>query len=220
VAGRRRIGIVGGTFDPPHVGHLALARAARDAWALDEVRLMPTGRSWQKAGAGASAAQRLDMVRLALAGVAPAERLVVDDREVRRDGPTYTVDTLRELRAELGDEPMLVLVLGSDQLRNLHTWHRWRELFDLAHVVATQRERVPLDALPPELEAELAARGGDALPDAPAGAIAFFRMPPVAVSATALRAQLGRGERPAGLSPPAVLDYIETNGLYRRPQGT
>jgi nicotinate-nucleotide adenylyltransferase len=220
VAGRRRIGIVGGTFDPPHVGHLALARAARDAWSLDEVRLMPTGRSWQKAGAGASGAQRLDMVRLALEGVAPGERLVVDDREVRRDGPTYTVDTLRELRAELGDEPMLVLVLGSDQLRNLHTWHRWRELFDLAHVVATQRERVPLDALPPELEAELAARGGDALPDAPAGAIAFFRMPPVAVSATALRAQLGRGERPAGLSPPAVLDYIETNGLYRRPQGT
>lgn len=220
MAGRRRIGIVGGTFDPPHVGHLALARAARDAWSLDEVRLMPTGRSWQKAGAGASGAQRLDMVRLALEGVAPVERLVVDDREVRRDGPTYTVDTLRELRAELGDEPMLVLVLGSDQLRNLHTWHRWRELFDLAHVVATQRERVPLDALPPELEAELAARGGDALPDAPAGAIAFFRMPPVAVSATALRAQLGRGERPAGLSPPAVLDYIETNGLYRRPQGT
>ncbi len=217
---RRRVGIVGGTFDPPHVGHLALARAARDAWALDEVRLMPTGRSWQKAGAGATSAQRLEMVRLALAGTAPAERLVVDDREVRRDGPTYTVDTLRELRAELGAEPMLVLVLGSDQLRNLHTWHRWRELFEHAHVVATQRERVPLDALPPEVEAELAARGADALPDAPAGTIAFFRMPAVPVSATALRAQLARGERPAGLSPPAVLDYIETNGLYRPPPGT
>jgi nicotinate-nucleotide adenylyltransferase len=219
VAARRRIGIVGGTFDPPHVGHLALARAARDAWALDEVRLMPTGRSWQKAAGGATAAQRLEMIRLALDGVAPAERLVVDDREVRRDGPTYTVDTLRELRAELGPEPMLVLVLGSDQLRNLHTWHRWRELLEHAHVVATQRERVPLEDLPAEVEAELAARGADALPDAPSGTIAFFRMPPVAVSATALRAQLGRGERPAGLSPPAVLDYIETNGLYRRPQG-
>lgn len=220
MAGRRRIGIVGGTFDPPHVGHLALARAARDAWALDEVRLMPTGRSWQKTGAGAGSAQRLAMVRLALAGVAPAERLIVDDREVRRDGPTYTVDTLRELRAELGPEPMLVLVLGSDQLRNLHTWHRWRELFEHAHLVATQRERVPLDALPAEVESELAARGADALPDAPGGAIAFFRMPAVPVSATALRAQLARGERPDGLSPPAVLDYIETNGLYRAPSGT
>jgi nicotinate-nucleotide adenylyltransferase len=220
VAARRRIGLVGGTFDPPHVGHLALARAARDAWALDEVRLVPTGRSWQKAGAGATAAQRLEMVRLTLAGVPPAERLLVDDREVRRDGPTYTVDTLRELRAELGTEPMLVLVLGSDQLRNLHTWHRWRELFDHAHVVATQRERVPLDALPPQIEAEVAARGAGALPDAPAGSIAFFRMPAVPVSATALRAQLGRGERPVGLSPPAVLDYIESNRLYRSPPGT
>lgn len=220
MAARRRIGIVGGTFDPPHVGHLALARAARDAWSLDEVRLVPTGRSWQKADAGASSAQRLAMTRLALDGLDASERLVVDEREVRRDGPTYTVDTLRELRAELGPEVMLVLVLGSDQLRNLHTWHRWRELFGLAHLVATQRERVALDDLPTEVEGELAARGADALPDAPAGTIAFFRMPPVAVSATALRAQLARGERPAGLSPPAVLDYIETNGLYRRPQGT
>jgi nicotinate-nucleotide adenylyltransferase len=220
VAARRRIGLVGGTFDPPHVGHLALARAARDAWSLDEVRLVPTGRSWQKADAGATSAQRLAMTRLALAGIDPSEHLVVDDREVRRDGPTYTVDTLRELRAELGAEPMLVLVLGSDQLRNLHTWHRWRELFGLAHLVATQRERVALDGLPAEVGAELSSRGADALPDAPAGTIAFFRMPPVAVSATALRAQLARGERPAGLSPPAVLDYIETNGLYRRPQGT
>jgi nicotinate-nucleotide adenylyltransferase len=217
VAARRRIGLVGGTFDPPHVGHLALARAARDAFGLDEVRLVPTGRSWQKAGAGASSAQRLAMTRLAVAGLAPAERLTVDDREVRRNGPTYTVDTLRELRAELGDETALVLVIGSDQLRNLPTWHRWTELFGLAHVAATQRERVGLDGLPAALEHELAARGRQALPDAPAGAIVLFSMPAVPVSATALRAQLQRGERPDGLSPPAVLDYIGSNGLYRQP---
>lgn len=217
MAARRRIGLVGGTFDPPHVGHLALARAARDAFGLDEVRLMPTGRSWQKAGAGASSAQRLAMTRLAVAGLAPAERMAVDDREVRRDGPTYTVDTLRELRAELGDETALVLVIGSDQLRNLPTWHRWTELFALAHVAATQRERVGLDGLPAALEDELAARGRQSLPDAPAGAIVLFSMPAVPVSATALRAQLQRGERPDGLSPPAVLDYIGSNGLYRQP---
>jgi nicotinate-nucleotide adenylyltransferase len=217
VAARRRIGLVGGTFDPPHVGHLALARAARDAFGLDEVRLVPTGRSWQKAGAGSSSAQRLAMTRLAVAGLAPTERLTVDDREVRRDGPTYTVDTLRELRAELGDETALVLVIGSDQLRNLPTWHRWTELFGLAHVAATQRERVGLDGLPAALEHELAARGRQALPDAPAGAIVLFSMPAVPVSATALRAQLQRGERPDGLSPPAVLDYIGSNGLYRQP---
>jgi nicotinate-nucleotide adenylyltransferase len=214
---RRRIGFVGGTFDPPHVGHLALARAARDAYALDELRLVPTGRSWQKGAAGASSPQRLEMTRRLVQDLPAAERIVVDDREVRRDGPTYTVDTLRELRAELGPEPALVWVIGSDQLRNLHTWHRWHELFEHAHLAATQRERVPLSDLPAEVEAELAARGRPALPDAPAGSIVLFTMPPVAVSATALRAQLERGERPDGLSSPAVLDYIGLNRLYRRP---
>jgi len=212
---RRRIGIVGGTFDPPHVAHLAIARSARDALRLDEVRLMPTGRSWQKADTRATPEQRLAMTRLAIAGVPATEHLVVDDREVRRGGPTYTVDTLRELRDELGDEPALVLVLGSDQLRNLSTWHRWLELFAFAHVAATQRERVPIDGLPAEVEREVATRGRDALPDAPAGAIVLFSMPAVAVSATALRAQLARGERPDGLSPPAVLDYIGSNRLYQ-----
>jgi nicotinate-nucleotide adenylyltransferase len=215
VAARRRVGLVGGTFDPPHVGHLALARAARDALALDEVRLVPTGHSWQKGDAGASPAQRLEMTRLLLAGLAPSERLALDDREVRRPGPTYTVDTLAELRAELGPQVALVWVIGSDQLRNLSSWHRWRELFAHAHVAATRRERVPLDDLPAELEAELAARGRDALPDAPAGAIVLFGMPPVPVSATALRAQLARGERPRDLTSPAVLDYIGSNRLYR-----
>ena len=212
---RRRIGIVGGTFDPPHVAHLAIARSARDALRLDEVRLMPTGRSWQKSDTRATSEQRLAMTRLAIAGLPATEHLVVDDREVRRGGPTYTVDTLRELRDELGDEPALVLVLGSDQLRNLSTWHRWLELFAFAHVAATQRERVPIDGLPAEVEREVATRGRDALPDAPAGAIVLFGMPAVAVSATALRAQLARGERPDGLSPPAVLDYIGSNRLYQ-----
>jgi len=216
-AQRRRIGILGGTFDPPHVGHLALARSARDAMALDEVRLIPTGRSWQKAGSGASAAQRVEMVRCALRGVPDHEHLVVDDREARRDGPSYTVDTLASLRAELGQEAALVLVLGSDQLHNLSTWHRWDELFTLAHLAITQRERVPLTGLPDAVEAEVTRRGRDALTDTPAGSIVFFRMPAVAVSATGLRAQLGRGERPDGLSPTAVLDYIDLHRLYGRP---
>ncbi|MCC7483315.1 MAG: nicotinate-nicotinamide nucleotide adenylyltransferase, partial [Hyphomicrobiales bacterium] len=122
---RRRIGLLGGTFDPIHVGHLALAHAARDALRLDEVRLVPTGRSWQKAGAGAGVAARLAMVRRAVSAI---PGVVVDDRETRRAGASYTIDTLIELRAELGAEPALVLLLGSDQLRNLATWHRYREL--------------------------------------------------------------------------------------------
>ena len=211
------IGIFGGTFDPIHFGHLRTAFELWQALDLAEMRFVPAGRPPHRGTPSCDPLHRLAMVRAATAN---QPGFAVDDREVRRDGPTYTVETLRELRAELGAEPMLVLVLGSDQLRNLHTWHRWRELFEHAHLVATQRERVPLDALPAEVEAELAARGADALPDAPGGAIAFFRMPAVPVSATALRAQLARGERPDGLSPPAVLDYIETNGLYRAPSGT
>jgi nicotinate-nucleotide adenylyltransferase len=183
---------------------------------LDEVRLMPTGHSWQKSAAGASALQRLEMVRIALRDVGPAEGLRADDREVLRGGQTYTVDTLEALRHELGPDVMLVLIVGSDQLRNLATWRNWQRLFDLAHIAATQRERISLDDLPPEVEAEVASRGRDALPDAPAGNIVFFRMPAVAVSATGLRAQLAAGERPDALSPPAVLDYIQSHRLYRR----
>ncbi len=217
MAARRRIGLLGGTFDPIHVGHLALARAAREALLLDEVRFIPTGQSWQKSGCGVDAAARLDMVRLAV-GSTPG--CVVDDREVRRAGASYTIDTLIELRAELGPEPALVLVLGSDQLRNLATWHRYRELLDHAHIAATQRGTQPLATLDAPVEALLAAHGRDALPDAPAGAIVYFRMAPVPVSATALRERLARGERPAELLPPAVLDYIERHRLYRAAAGS
>ena len=217
MAARRRIGLLGGTFDPVHVGHLALARAAREALRLDEVRFIPTGRSWQKSGSGVDAAARLEMVRLAV-GATPG--FVVDDREVRRAGASYTIDTLIELRAELGPGPALVLVLGSDQLRNLATWHRYRELLDHAHIAATQRGTHPLATRDAPVETLLAAHGRDALPDAPAGAIVYFRMAPVPVSATALRERLARGERPAELLPPAVLDYIERHRLYRAAAGS
>lgn len=210
---RRRIGILGGTFDPVHVGHLALARAARAALSLDEVRFVPTGRSWQKDASAADARERLAMVRLA---IADEPGLVADARETLRAGASYTVETLAELRAELGAHPAIVLLMGSDQLRNLATWHRYRELLDFAHIGCTQRERIGLERLPAEVDALVAARGRDALPDAPAGAIVFFTMPPVPVSATALRERLALGERPAELVPPAVLDYIDSQRLYRR----
>jgi nicotinate-nucleotide adenylyltransferase len=106
-------------------------------------------------------------------------------------------------------------VMGSDQFRNLPSWHRWEELLDHAHIATTRRERIGLDDLPPSLEARVATHGRDALPDAPAGSIVYFTMPPVPVSATVLRAQLGRGERPVELLPPAVLDYIGSQSLYR-----
>lgn len=209
---RRRIGILGGTFDPVHVGHLAIARAATEALALDELRFVPTARSWQKAAAGADAGRRCDMLRAAI-GSTPGWQ--VDEREIRRGGASYTVDTLESLREELGADAAIVLVLGSDQFRNLDTWHRYRELLRFAHIATTQRERVALADPPPAVAALLDAHGREALPDAPAGSIVYFRMPAVAISSSALRRALARGERPLELLPPGVIDYIGRHGLYR-----
>ncbi len=215
-ARRRRIGLLGGTFDPVHVGHLALAQAARGAFSLDELRFVPTGRSWQKGQAGAAAQARVEMVRIAI-DATPG--FIVDEREARREGNTYTIDTLRELRAELGPHPALVLLLGSDQLRNLATWHRWGELLHLAHIGVTRRADDDLAQLDAPIDALLRSHRREALPDEASGAIVFFRMPAVPVSASALREQLARGERPADLLPSGVLDYIDQHRLYRKTPG-
>ena len=217
-----RIGLLGGSFNPVHVGHLAIGRAAVDALALDRLVAIPTGNSWQKSGtkhAQIEARHRLAMMQIALASMSPDRSAgcpwTVDDIEVRRTGPSYTIDTLQALRRRYGLSPALILILGSDQLRNLDTWHRWHELLDYAHIAATQRERVPLTDLPEPVERLVTARGRQALPDTPSGSIVFFQMPPVAVSATALREQLSRGECPEELQPPGVADYIRQHRLYQ-----
>jgi len=209
---RPRIGLLGGTFNPIHVGHLALARAARVALQLDAVRLIPTGQPWQKGPGITPATHRLAMTQLA----ARAEPwLSVDNREVLRSGLTYTVDTLAELRAQEGSAAALILLLGSDQLRNLATWYRYERLLELAHIAVTQRGLFSLTDLPSAVEALMQRHGRDALPDEPCGSIVFFRMPAVPVSATVLRQQLAAGERPIELLPDGVLDYIDRHGLYR-----
>lgn len=209
---RPRIGLLGGTFNPIHVGHLALARAARVALQLDAVRLIPTGQPWQKGPGITPATHRLAMTQLA----ARAEPwLSVDNREVLRPGLTYTVDTLAELRAQEGSAAALILLLGSDQLRNLATWYRYERLLELAHIAVTQRGLSSLTDLPSAVEALVQRHGRDALPDEPCGSIVFFRMPAVPVSATVLRQQLAAGERPIELLPEGVLDYIDRHGLYR-----
>ncbi|MET0507882.1 MAG: nicotinate (nicotinamide) nucleotide adenylyltransferase [Burkholderiaceae bacterium] len=217
---RQRIGLLGGSFDPIHVAHLALGRAAAIALALDEVRLVPTGHSWQKGPQRTPAADRLAMARIALGSAAsegragPGIRWTIDDIEVRRNGPSYTVETLIALRKVVGAESALVLLLGSDQLRNLPTWHRWRELLDHAHIAVTRREQVSLSDLPPAVEDWFATHGAERLPDTAAGTLVTFRMPSIAVSATGIRQQLARGEDPGELLPPGVLDYIRRHRLY------
>ncbi|MFO1311307.1 MAG: nicotinate-nucleotide adenylyltransferase [Burkholderiales bacterium] len=213
------IAILGGTFDPVHNGHLGLAEDVRRALALAEVRLVPAGDPPHRGGPVASGRDRVAMLRLAVAG---RPGLVVDPREVMRPGKSYTVLTLEELRQEWPERPLLLLV-GADAFLGFPTWHRWRDLFALAHVVVAARPGVVL-APEGELGREWKARLVDK-PDLlflrPAGSIYVQAITPMAVSATAIRAQLAQGDagREAILQsvPPAVLRYIDQHGLYHGP---
>jgi nicotinate-nucleotide adenylyltransferase len=216
------IALLGGTFDPVHYGHLRFADDVRHALALDEVRLVPARDPPHRAGPAATPADRLAMLRL---GAAEFPGLVVDERELRRDGKSYTVLTLEELRHEDPQRP-LWLLLGADAFRGLPAWHRWREIFALAHVVLVARPGVGLTAdLPEELAAELRtrlARNPAVLFSTPAGAIFEEGITPQPVAATEIRAQLARGDKGrsavAGLLPAAVLAYIEQHHLYSIPK--
>ena len=212
------LAILGGTFDPVHYGHLHLADDVRKALAPCEVRLVPAADPPHRAPPHASARDRIAMLEL---GVREFPGLVVDTREIARGGKSYTVDTLTDLRAELPQTPLL-LVLGADQFRSLLGWHRWQTLFDLAHLVVVPRPGVAVDAdLPAPLAHEWNTRRvGDpqGLRSHTGGSIYLQPVTPHAVSSTAIRAALARGDRKsveiAGLLPPAVLAYIESNGLY------
>jgi nicotinate-nucleotide adenylyltransferase len=198
-----RIGVYGGAFDPPHNAHLALARCALDQLSLDELRVFPTGQAWHKARGLSPAEHRLAMARLAFEGL---PGVVLDEREIRRPGPTYTLDTLRELHEER-PEAQLVLVMGADQAAALPSWHGWREILELAIVSIAQRQDParPLALFDPQ-----------SLPGLPARA-RFERidLPAMDISATDIRMQAARGIDVSRLVPPAVARYIDLHHLYR-----
>lgn len=212
------IGLLGGSFDPIHVGHLALARAALERLGLAELRFIPAGHPWQK-GEITDAAHRAKMVALAIAG---EPRFVLDVHEIERPGPTYTIDTLRALRAVLGPDTPLVLVLGADQMERIDTWRDWRHLLDFAHIAVARRNDAVLTLSWPlqEFYNEHWSRPAQ-LRDRPAGCIVDLEMAPVDASATEIRALLRapasptRDARLAQIVPAAVLDYIRAHDLYR-----
>ena len=209
------MGILGGTFDPVHLAHLRLARGALEACGLAQVRFIPSARPPHRGEPGAAAHHRLRMVELALQGE-PA--FVADARELRREGPSFTVDTVAALRAELGPRCPLCLLLGADAFALFETWKHWRELLDAVHLVVAHRPGHPLEPATPALAHEFARRRQDpgTLRLSPAGGIAALALEPLDLSASAVRARLAAGDRPVHLLPAPVLAYIESNHLYRR----
>ena len=208
----------GGTFDPVHLGHLAIARAVADALSAP-VHLLPAADPPHRARPGASAEQRALMLDLAVACDA---RLRVDRRELQRHGPSYTVDTVRELRAQCGADTALVWVLGIDSLRQLDTWHHWRELFEHAHLLAVERPGAPvgedwLRRYAPTVASELEGRrcAPAALGRQPAGGFAELPIRPLRPeSATDVRQRIAAGGDWQALVPPAVARFIRQQGLY------
>lgn len=205
--------LYGGTFDPVHDGHIAVALAA--ARALDsDVALLPSADPPHRAPPGASAEQRAEMLDLAIAG---CPQLSVDRRELRRPGPSYTVDTLRGVRAEIGSSQPLVWLLGADAFRELRSWREWRELFVLAHLVVAVRPGHALDGLDAELADATVPRWIENVADlrsASAGLLWRLDMPPQHEAASSVRERIAAGEPWQDDVQPAVANYIRAHRLY------
>ncbi len=211
------LGLFGGTFDPVHFGHLRLAEESIGHLGLGGVRWIPAGQPPHRGAPQVTADQRLEMVRRSTAG---NERFSVDASEVEAAAPSYTVHTLERLRRELGATQSLVLLVGADAFAGLASWHRWADIFSLAHVAVSHRPGFPVEtgSLPQELASQFNARrlsDAGSLKDAPAGGIVTFAMTQLAISATQIRKLLANGLSARYLLPDSVLDYIQTHSLYR-----
>ncbi len=196
----KRIGLFGGSFDPVHDAHVALAKTALGQLKLDEVRWIPVGEPWQKTRQLADAADREAMVRLAIAG---EPRFVLDRSELRRRGPSFTLDTVREMAAAEPDAQW-VLILGQDQYASLHTWRDWRELLGLVTLAIANRPGAAL-----AVNTQIARVEHQAM-----------LLPMMDVSSTEVRRRVAAGESIAGLVPDAVAGYIDQHRLYREAATT
>jgi nicotinate-nucleotide adenylyltransferase len=208
------VGIFGGTFDPVHYGHLRTAFEVLEELRFAEIRFVPGGDPPHRDTTFASAELRLRMVAAATAG---EPRFVVDDREVRRAGPSYTVDTLESMRAEFSAVPM-GLIIGMDAFLGLTTWHRWQQLLDYAHIIVAHRPgwRAPDTGPLGSLYAECRSERVEDLLTQPSGLIHVHAVTQLEISSTAIRELVGRGGDPRFLMPDAVRELIARNGCYKR----
>lgn len=212
---KRCIALLGGSFDPVHNGHVALGSYIARLLAPDELRVIPAGRPWQKQSLRTPSEHRVAMAKLAFAHFAIPVH--VDEQEIRRDSPTYTIDTLRAIRAEAGPNASLALVIGADQLHGLNTWKEWRALFDYAHVCAVSRPGFDPRQLPPDVAHELSRRTAtpEQIRQTPHGLASLTNGLSVDISATQIRHALEHGDDVGSLIPSGVLDYIKQHHLYR-----
>ena len=190
----RRIGLLGGSFDPVHNAHIALACIALDTLALDELRWVPAGEPWQKTRRITAAQHRVAMIELAMAG---EPRFKLERCEIDRSGPSYTLDTVRAVRQAEPDAQWF-LVVGQDQLANLHTWHGWQELLGLATLTVAARPGAANT-----VDAQVQGRAYSVLP-----------LPAMDVAATTIRERVAHGQPIDALVPPAVARYIARHNLY------
>ena len=212
------LGLFGGTFDPIHFGHLRLATEVAEAFHLAQVIFLPAGLPYHRGRtAHATNDQRLTMLKLATARDA---RFDVDDRELRREGPTYTYDTLVEVRKERGPDTPLVFLTGSDAFAKIDSWHRWTELFDLAHFVIairagdeTWQSKGP-GAFPKEAWPRITLNQREML-SAPSGKIMTFFMTSIGISSTAVRTLAGEEASIRYLTPDPVVEFVRSHDLYK-----
>jgi len=206
------VGVFGGTFDPVHYGHLRAALETRELLKLGDFRLLPAGTPPHRSNTVASARHRLAMLRLAVSEY-PGFR--VDDREVRRGGNSYMVDTLRELREETVDSP-LMLMIGQDAANTLDSWHQWQSIFSLAHLVIMRRPESRL-SWSGDLQNQMQhrrVRNPEQLREKATGLVLHLEVTQLAISSTGIRNQLLAGRSPRFLLPDQVIAYIEQNQLY------
>jgi nicotinate-nucleotide adenylyltransferase len=207
------IGVFGGTFDPVHFGHLRPALEIYQALELDELRLIPCRVPPHRSAPRASQGQRLAMLQAAVRAQ-PGFR--IDDREMRRIGPSYTVDTLRSLREEVGSAVTVCLIMGTDAFGDLPAWHRWTEIVELCHLVVMQRpgHAPPSAGVMADMARTRRASGREELRDRSAGLVFFQRVTGMEVSGTQIRELIARGLSPRYLIPEAVMAIIETQRVY------
>ena len=212
----RIIGLLGGTFNPIHLGHLRMAQELADTLNLDEVRFIPSATPPHKAAPELSAKQRAEMVRIAIANN-PLFKL--DTRELERNGASYTIDTLISLRGELGASVALCLIMGSDAFIQLNTWARWQELLNYCHIILVQRPNMPKQPnLANELATLLEENYTESIADSsqnPAGYMHMQTITALDISSTVIRAKLKNNHSIRYLVTESVLEYINLNDLYR-----